>query len=148
MTLAFLAASASTASTESNAHPTGATRIAEPFPQLLYGAGLGDQSHWMNDPPDPASGCRRPNSRYAASYGIPVRIACAVAQVSTVSSVKRLCGCRIRMRVDFLGWCSYTDPMMSPAITPSMRSSTTYGRCFETSEVSARVYEEQMVTTY
>src|SRR5579859_1121696 len=54
---------------------------------------------------------------------MPLTIACAVAIVSTVSSVKREFGVSSGKSVDFGASNSWTEPMTSPAIAPSMRGS-------------------------
>ena len=52
----FAAANAFTSSSVRPAQPHALTRIAAPFPQLLYGWGSWAQSHRQNDPPYPTCG--------------------------------------------------------------------------------------------
>jgi len=54
---------------------------------------------------------------------VPVRIAYAVATVRTVSSVNRQSGSKSVKAVDFVRACSWTDPIISPAIAPIMSTS-------------------------
>ena len=42
-------------------NPTGLTRIAEPFPKLLYGFGASEKTQQMNLSPYPTSGYARPS---------------------------------------------------------------------------------------
>ena len=56
VTAALRSASASTSASVSNAYATGLTRMAEPLPHELYGSVFLYPAHWMNVPPNPASG--------------------------------------------------------------------------------------------
>lgn len=56
VTLAVSFAPCRTSASVSNARAKGPTRIAEPFPQLLYGPDSSDSAHLLKSPPKPAPG--------------------------------------------------------------------------------------------